>query len=479
MIYTFVHQGFDSFYVNKAWTKPETFSVSHIVSKEAYGGQEERLNVNTYTNNRRWVMKDLKPLKAESYVSSERNYIDKIEFQLSQVYDGETTKDVMSDWGKASQELLSREDFGLAFTEDASWLQDKVKEISNSNPDAIQFAQSAYNYIRDNFNCTNYNNFYIKSSLQNVFKSHSGNVGELNLLLVLMLRQRGLAADPVLLSTRENGFNFPSYPILDKFNYLICQMKSGDNVYYLDCSHKLLAFGLLAGNCYNGNARVVNTLNPGALNFSADSLKEQKLVLINISNSDNGNLAGTVKQTPGMSESYNIREALVASQGGDPLKLLKNYCPVDIPATNLTVDSLKNLASPVTINYDVKFSANGADIFYFNPLIFHIVPKNPFTSDTRTYPVEIPYCIQDVYILNMDVPDGYRVDELPKSIRLRLGDTDGQFEYIAAADKNHIQLRCKLTINKANFDAADYEYLRNFFAAVVKKQSEQIVFKKL
>jgi hypothetical protein len=33
-------------------------------------------------------------------------------------------------------------------------------------------------------------------------------------------------------------------------------------------------------------------------------------------------------------------------------------------------------------------------------------------------------------------------------------------------------------LNKANFQPEDYNTLRDFFAYVVKKQSEQIVFKK-
>jgi hypothetical protein len=34
-------------------------------------------------------------------------------------------------------------------------------------------------------------------------------------------------------------------------------------------------------------------------------------------------------------------------------------------------------------------------------------------------------------------------------------------------------------LNKATFDPEDYETLRNFFAFVVEKEGEQIVFKKV
>jgi hypothetical protein len=46
--------------------------------------------------------------------------------------------------------------------------------------------------------------------------------------------------------------------------------------------------------------------------------------------------------------------------------------------------------------------------------------ENPFKAAERKYPVEMPYVRDDMYILNMQIPDGYEVDELPKSARVAL-----------------------------------------------------------
>ncbi len=480
LIYASVRQGFDSFYINKSSVVRKNYLITQKgLYNPAYGEEDQDVNVGTLTNNRRWVMKNVPPLKLESYVSSPKNYIDKIEFQLYQTSNGDKTRDVITTWGNASHELLDRQDFGKPLMDPSQWLNDKVKELSANNADLLTYSQNVFYYIRNNFNCNSYNNFYIKTSLNNVFTAQNGNVGEINLLLILLLSQKGIIAEPVLLSTRENGFNFPKYPVLDKFNYLICRAKIDDKVYYLDCSHKQLGFGLLAGNCYNGQARVVNEDQPDSIIFSADSVKEQKVALVTISNTEEGVLEGSVKQTPGMLESYNIRGAFAASQAGDSLKILKDYCPVDIPVSGLSIDSLKRSEFPVSLNYNFKLSTNAESVFYFNPFMFQVFPKNPFTAGTRAYPVELPYCIQDAYILNMEVPKGFKIDEMPKSVRIKLGEADGQFEYIAVVNNNRIQLRCTLMLNKANFEAGDYETLRDFFTAVVKKQSEQIVFKKL
>ena len=79
----------------------------------------------------------------------------------------------------------------------------------------------------------------------------------------------------------------------------------------------------------------------------------------------------------------------------------------------------------------------------------------------------------------MEVPKGYKVDELPKSVRVNLNGNDGMFEYLISSDKEYIQFRCKLLLSKATYVNEDYQFLRDFYALVVKKETEQIVFKKI
>ncbi len=90
----------------------------------------------------------------------------------------------------------------------------------------------------------------------------------------------------------------------------------------------------------------------------------------------------------------------------------------------------------------------------------------------------MPFAMDETYLLNMEVPAGFTVDEIPKSTKVLFNDTEGYFEYLVVSDGQNIQLRSHLKLNKANFKPEDYETLRDFFAFIVKKQNEQIVFKK-
>jgi hypothetical protein len=159
---------------------------------------------------------------------------------------------------------------------------------------------------------------------------------------------------------------------------------------------------------------------------------------------------------------------------------LKASFPEEMLLSNIEVDSLSLPEDPVSVKFDFVVPAfEDAEIVYFNPLIDKSLKENPFYQAERAYPVEMPYTTDYIYNLNMEIPAGYKVDELPKSARVLLNNTDGAFEYLISADATLVQMRCRLTIKKASFTPEDYHTLRDFYGFIVKKEAEQIVFKKI
>ena len=92
--------------------------------------------------------------------------------------------------------------------------------------------------------------------------------------------------------------------------------------------------------------------------------------------------------------------------------------------------------------------------------------------------MEFPYTFDMVMVLNLEIPDRFAVDEIPKSEKIALNGQEGSFEYLIQKNPNSIQLKSALNIKKSTFDPEDYNTLRNFYAEVIKKQAEVIVFKK-
>ena len=216
-----------------------------------------------------------------------------------------------------------------------------------------------------------------------------------------------------------------------------------------------------------------------AIDLLADSVNETKSTLVFVVNEGNGKYAGSMQQTPGYYESLDIRDK-IKSKGVEQLqKDIKSAFGSDVEISNFGVDSLKNLDGPIGIHYDFLLDDVTEDIVYINPLFDEGYKDNPFKSAERKYPIEMPYAMDETYTLQMEVPQGYIVDELPKSMVLKLNEQeDGLFEYRLSHYGESISMRCRLVFKKANFLPEEYELLREFFSMVVKKQSEQIVFKK-
>jgi hypothetical protein len=301
---------------------------------------------------------------------------------------------------------------------------------------------------------------------------------EINLLLVAMLRKAGFTADPVMLGTRNHGYTHPIYPMMDRFNYVICRLEEGGKSYYLDASDFRMGFGRVSYQLYNGHARVVNT-EANAIMMNSDELKEEKYTSVFIVNDEKGNSIGSIKQTPGYVESTRIRSN-VKDKGKDQyFDEIKKDLGADITLSNPRLDSLNSFDEPVGIAYDISLNMEKEDIIYFNPMLGEGLKENPFKSAQRFYPVEMPFTVDETFNLQMEVPTGYVIDELPKQSIVKFNENDDAvFEYRVSASGNIISLRSRLIIKKAYFLPEDYEVLREFFNLIVMKHNEQIVFKK-
>lgn len=476
--YIFVRQGVHGYAVDKGKQGHENYKVTKKGEAGALGSQDQDLFVSANTVEHQWAMKDIPALRFENYLTTPANYVDKIEFQLSKMNNGQDSFDQTNSWKKATEELLQEETFGASLAEDNEWLTDLVDQASGSNAAALNQAKSIYYYVSSHFTCTNKNNKYITTTLKDVVKKNNGSVGDINLLLIAMLRKKGWQADPVVLSTREYGYNLVSYPVLGKLNYVVARLKLEGKVWYLDAARPHLGFGQLPGDCYNGHARIIGNRDSASIYFEADSLKERNTTMVVLRNTDKG-LEGVYESTLGDQQSCNLRRWISEKGEKSWFKNIQTSYGDDLTISNAGVDSLSQPENPAKVHYDFRLNQEpGAPLIYINPMWWGDLRENPFKEADRKYPVEMPYVIDDTYIYSMEIPEGYVVDELPKSAKVSLNADQGLFEYITGKQDNLIQLRCRLRLNKAWFPAADYASIRDFYAYVVKKEAEQIVLKR-
>jgi Domain of Unknown Function with PDB structure (DUF3857)/Domain of Unknown Function with PDB structure (DUF3858) len=428
-----------------------------------------------------WVMKDVPPLKEAAFITTLDNYVSRVSFQLSRFSSSALSSvNYLQSWQEVSNILLNSKNFGLPIINKTNWLKNIVNENTNSAMPPIEKAKKIFNFIRDNI-ATTENSVFINEdvALEDIYKKKAGTVAEKNLLLAAVLNNANIEATPIILSTRNNGYTNATYPVLENFNYIICTITIAGIKYFLDAAVPKIGFNKLPLYCYNGHAQAI-TKNTYPIYLSTDSLKEEENSSVFLYNDSNNKITATYSFEPGYYNSLLIRNKLDSATIDNYFKKEIITTDAEMDIKNVTIDSLMNYNTPIKINVDFSIKLDNNDVIYFNPMLDKSMLKNPFNSDsTRAYPIEMPYTIDKFYVLNMEIPNSYKVEDLPKSLKVALNNTDGFFEYRVTTDGKSIFFKSRIKIKKANFNQADYALLYDFYSYIAKKHAEFIVFKKI
>lgn len=472
--YAFLSHGYVSFFIKDQKERHGSFSV-----RQSNGaGPTDVYHLSGNVTDYRWVMKDVPELKPESYTSSIANHIARIDFQLNSQNYPLTPRDFRNTWPALTKDLLNADYFGNGIKGSNSWAADEVKTIAAGATTETEKARKIYQYVRDHFSCTRYSGVTVEQSPKATFKAGKGTVAEINLLLTSMLRAAGLKADPVILSKTAHGYAYEIYPLVSRFNYVVTQVEADGRPLYLDAAHNHLGFDKLLPDCYNGHARVVNE-EASPVYFYADSLKDRKVTALFLNKGTKSLWEGSMNQTPGYYESYELRERIKAEGKEKFFADVQRAYGTDVKLSETAIDSLDNFDAPIGLRYNLAFSPEKEDLLYINPMFGEGYKKNPFKSAERNYPVEMPNATDETYILNMEIPEDYAVDELPKQIMVKFDDEGkSYFEYRVQASGNAIALRSRVKLDRAYYEPDEYVNLREFFNLIVKKHNEQIVLKK-
>jgi hypothetical protein len=473
---------YDFTFIRKGYVKPskDTSIVEtrnyQIVFKNGAGVSE----VGSFTTKafrHIWEYEKIPGLYAEKFIHNIDEYRNSIAFQLSMThYPNSLPEFHRKDWYSLVKELKQDEDFGADFSKNNNWLDALAAETGvPKNTTSLEDAKKVFYFVRDNFTCTDDVALYLSQPHQKTLKERKGNVVDVNLLLMLLYKYLGMEVSPVLVSTRDNGKPNEIFPMLSDYNYVIIQLSLGGKLYNLDASKKL-GFGLLSESCYGGGARLISD-NPYIIPLQTDSLSEKKLTTVFIIQEAGGRSAGHLTQTLGQIESEKMRKSMQKSSKAVFFETLKSSFTFPVDINNTVIDSLNSYEDPVRLEYDLQFKFD-EDLVYFNPLMNESISENPFSAASRIYPVEMEYCQDETYTINMEIPAEYEIVELPKSAKVMFNESEGFYEYLIQSDGSRIMFRSRLKLNKASFESSDYESLRDFYAFIIQKMGEQIVFKK-
>lgn len=426
-------------------------------------------------NSTTWAVKDVAPLEDERYISSKENYISKITFQmLSYQFPGETYHNIARNYPSFNKGLLESGNFGEVLNK-RGFLEDEARSVAGSGSDTEK-ALALYTHVRNEMA---WNEFYGKypSDVKKAWKEKTGSVGDINFILVMMMKNAGLNAEPVILSTRSNGYPHPVYPESDKFNYVITGVNLDGNWFLLDATAKGYPFGTLPIKCLNGQGWIVSENQAGWVPLKGIS-KNRTLAQAKMNLHKNGVLDGDLTITSLGYHDISRRISLYQKGEEDYVQDLDDDL-IEWSIDSASFENQDNAYTSLVTKFHLSNTDNeDSDIIYLNPLIINQYTENPFEADSRVMPIDFPYGSSQQFVMEIKLPDGYTVEELPEATVFQLPGGAATYQFSATTLGNKISIVNNLKITKTLYNSEEYEVIKKFFELMVTKQGEQIVIKK-
>lgn len=427
----------------------------------------------------RFVMKDIPAFRDEPFITTDEDYLAKIEFELASYQWVDLRKhDISVDWPSLDRTLLTDADFGGQIRR-TGFLREMAKTLLSQSNDTLSRVTAAYEFIRKTVKWNEKAGLYPSEDIKKVFDNKKGNAAGINLMLVALLREMDLDANPVILSTRSHGRVNESYALIRKFNYVVAHITVGGKDMLLDATDPLLAPGMLPIHCLNGTGRLVHQSKSKFISLVSperDAVARIGSFII----SDDGDISGTLKQSYGGYGAWMARKQFVSEGKVKYLADIQKKRPVwQIEKATFSGETWQTSAFNSDLTLTIPEACGRAgDKLYLHPMLTEGQGANPFKEAERLYPVDLGFGKEETFIATYTLPTGYEVEEMPKGVSMTLPNNEGRFIYqVAVTPTNQLQVNSRILLRKAVYTADDYQSIRELFARIVAKHAEPVVLK--
>ena len=423
-------------------------------------------------------MQNIPALKTEPFIDNLNNYRALIAFEYA-FYRGPDlkVKSVATSWDRVTKTIYDEDDFGGQLNKKRYFEEAVDVLIAEASSDEEKI-QLIFNLVKSKVKFNDYIGFTSENGVKQAYKEGSGNVADINLMLVAMLRYAGVNANPVLVSTKDNGI--PMFPTRSGFNYVICAVESQDNVLLLDAVSKFSRPNIIPRNIINWQGRLIREDGSSTWISLNPSMLSKDIVSASVQINPDLSMEGKLRKALTNYQALSYRDAKAGLTNESLVQNIEKG-NVGLVVSDLEVKNVNNVYKPIMQSYNFTLDGAVEDIagnLYISPLLFLTNNENPFTQDTREYPVDFVCPLSDKYIVNIDIPEGYQLESLPESEAINFNTDALTFSYLTKQIGDKIQIVVNLEINNTYILPSDYSNFKEFYKIMTDKKAEKIVLKK-
>ncbi len=425
-----------------------------------------------------WRAENLPALKREPYMTTLKDYWATLFFQIVSY---RNPKDTMSDptifikpWDDLAETL--QKSYKPLLRRNRTLKKRTLALVPETRDDRTR-AEAIYGYVRDSIETSASSGS--RKRPNDVLKRKKGSSFEKNMLLIAMLRAAGFEASPLRISTRTNGRLQENWPQLLQFNYTIAHLSIDDEVYFLDTNDGQCPFVLLPPRFLSGKGFLVAEEEGKIVEIPMPKDASTSRTNTQAKLTENGDL---LCQTTLQFEGYrgiSERKDLVEEKPKKYVKeILENrFGDVTIDGFQIAQDKDIDMPLEVKIDYRIQnYAQVVGDMVYCPSSLIHRRQSNPFKSEKRLFPVEFNYGFASEEIVDLTLPEGFEIVEIPEVQKVTsLG---VRFQSDCQADSNRVRFQRMFSVNRVYYTPAQYPRLRNAYAKIVSADQGQIVLRR-
>lgn len=423
-------------------------------------------NYRTY----RFAYENLKAFKAEKFVNNDRNYRTKIGAELHSTHFREL-KLYSSSWEQIKDRLYENEYFGGELKKTRLAKDNMPANIAGISNE-LDKANAIFNYVKNTFTWNKDRGIYVEDGIKKMLETKTGNAAEINLFLVMLLREAGIKADPLAISTISNGLINLASPNISNMNFVIAAIQTKDGFHLYDATVKQSS---------------IDQLPPRDWNQFGILLSKEKVQQLTMSNAKTSftYLTATAKinDDGSISGKYSDRDtgtyAMFAKEYYDDNaeKYKKQY------KENFSID-FTDIDSKVTENGDfestMKFSSEnlidkvGKKII-INPMLFLNKNSNEFDqTEERKYMIDFTTPFTRVKKIVLEIPEGYTIEEMPKNKKIVTEDKEIEYSYFAEKKGNMLEVVSTTKVLSPNYPKEYYPAFKQIWGVASKHENQVI-----
>ena len=452
--------------------------------------QKGNLSDNSYGNDAgvvsiryHYAMCDIPAFQTEPYINNLLDYVPNVQFQLAEYYiPGRGWNRMLGTWESAAQQLMEEPDIGMRFKRNSQFrlIHEEVGPLMGENQ--LEKAQYALNRVNNHMNWDGTYRISSEVSLKDAWKATLGNSATLNMILLGLLRANDIEAEPLLVGFRDSGRPIQQFPVIRQFSHMMVLAQLDGEPTIIDANGSSGMVGLPRVQALNGAAWVMSTSDPRWIPIETSMMPQIHQAQVELASDGSADIV-----TQSVCRGYYrfAAESDLANEESEPEGPILDYLLNKYPGTvfqsrQITPPEIATDPVQIELQTSATIAESVGDYLYLRPVLMNFLENELIETEERQFPIDFAFPWRKVLVAEIQLPEGYVLEEKPEDRRLRSPDGGIRTHLYLQhkPEENTLAINFSVRVGKSVFGPQEYEILREVFEQVIDMQETVVVLRR-